>query len=207
MKCVAYEPASRNNGKCRCCDIRYRRIWCFKDELPNAPVCRKGNRRPSTERKTPDNDLLGRVVLVRECISGLRILQQAGFGGAARRSRISAERYRDQPGASGDHLAKPRHAPGEDVAVAVKEDDDRFGLARANMPRDDFLAIARGKNVLTGFGKTGRCGRRSYLLRDRIEYRALRKIQQRKAAGISEQREGGQPFQNCHGRSVTTFGR
>jgi hypothetical protein len=70
------------------------------------------------------------------------------FGRIAGRTSVASIRQREQSRSVFDHGAEARNSRCEDIAVAVKEYDNRLPSLRRDVPSDHLLAVGRIENNL-----------------------------------------------------------
>ena len=135
------------------------------------------------------------VLCGRETIGSLGVEQQALLARHTGRSAVAAVRQRNQSRSICGHRAKARHASGQEIAVAMEEQNDGTVALGRHVPDDDLLAVRRVEDMLLRRRKLRRGGRGALGLA-RIEKITLHEIQQRDRSGIAENDDRNEPFQS-----------
>jgi len=116
----------------------------------------------------------------------------------AGRACIASVRQREQSRSVFGDGPEASHPSGEEIAVAVKEKNERLALLRRDVPSDHPLAVGGIEHDLLRRWKSG-CGRCcSHRLRHRVEQVTLHGVKERTRTDIECERAAQRPFQCGH---------
>jgi len=152
---ILHQEAHRQIPIVRGGDRGRRRERRFQDHAADRLFRRDSHRDRGAERLAPEHDLFGRIMRRGKRVTGFAIGDQAGFG---RHTRITAEAPildRDQAETRAAELAEALDAIAQGAAIAVEINNNRFVVARRDMPGDGAPAVGSRQHHFGGLRQTG----------------------------------------------------